>query len=74
MADLADDDDTANCSGVFFGTQTAESLCEAMQRFERSESRFRPQFIRNSVERFSLERFKAEIATFVLEKIEGFER
>jgi glycosyltransferase involved in cell wall biosynthesis len=74
MADLADDDDTANCSGVFFGTQTAESLCEAMQRFERSESRFRPQFIRNSVERFSLERFKAEIATFVLEKIQGFER
>ena len=73
-ADLAGEDDPANCSGAFFGTQTAESLREAIQRFERSESRFRPQFIRNSVERFSLERFKAEIATFILEKIEGFER
>lgn len=72
-AGLAGDEDPANCTGVFFGTQTVESLCEAVQRFERSESLFRPQFIRNSVERFSLERFKAEMTTFVLDKIEGFE-
>jgi glycosyltransferase involved in cell wall biosynthesis len=62
-----------NCSGVFFNTQTVESLCEGIERFERSESRFRPQFIRKSVERFGLERFKAEIATFVLDKMEHFE-
>jgi glycosyltransferase involved in cell wall biosynthesis len=72
-ADLAGDEEPMNCSGVFFGTQAVESLCEAIQRFERFESLFRPQFIRNSVERFSLERFKAEITTFVLEKMERFE-
>jgi glycosyltransferase involved in cell wall biosynthesis len=72
-ADLAGDEDRANCTGVFFRTQTLESLCEAIQRFERSESLFRPQFIRNSVERFSLERFKAEMTTFVLDKMERFE-
>jgi glycosyltransferase involved in cell wall biosynthesis len=72
-ADLAGDEDRANCTGVFFRTQTLESLCEAIQRFERSESLFRPQFIRNSVERFSLERFKAEMTTFVVDKMESFE-
>lgn len=71
-ADLSDGDDPASCTGVFFLESTADSLCDAIQRFERIESRFRPRFIRNSVERFSLERFKGEFATFVLDKMGEF--
>lgn len=64
------EDDPAACTGVFFSRPTAESLCEAITRFERVESRFRPQVIRSSVERFSLERFKSHFASFVVEKLD----
>jgi glycosyltransferase involved in cell wall biosynthesis len=65
-------DDIANCTGLFFQSQTEESLCKAICRFEEVESQFRPQFIRDSMERFSLVRFKAEFADFVLDKMEHF--
>ena len=65
-------DDIANCTGLFFQSETEESLCQAISRFEEVESQFRPQFIRSSVERFSLCRFKAEFADFVLDKMEQF--
>lgn len=71
-ADLAGVADPANCTGIFFSHPTVDSLCDAIERFEHVESRFRPQFIRNSVERFSLERFQAEFARFVLEKMGEF--
>jgi hypothetical protein len=57
---------------LFFPSQREESLCQAICRFEEVESQFRPQFIRSSVERFSLGRFKAEFADFVLDKMEEF--
>ena len=72
IADLSGSDDPASCTGVFFPDPNVDSLCDAIQRFERLESRFRPEFIRNSVERFSLERFKAEFATFVLDRMAEF--
>jgi glycosyltransferase involved in cell wall biosynthesis len=65
-------DEIANCTGLFFQSQTEESLCQAISRFEEVESQFRPQFIRSSVERFSLRRFKAEFADFVIDKMEQF--
>lgn len=65
-------DDIAKCTGLFFGSQTEQSLCQAINRFEEVESQFRPEFIRSSVERFGLVRFKAEFADFVINKIEHF--
>jgi glycosyltransferase involved in cell wall biosynthesis len=62
----------ANCTGVFFQYPSTESLCEAIRRFEQVEGQFRPEFIRASVERFRLERFKTEFAAFVTEKMEQF--
>jgi glycosyltransferase involved in cell wall biosynthesis len=70
--EIACDYDIAHSTGVFFENPTADSLGEAILRFERVEGQFRPEFIRSSVERFSLERFKTEIAAFVLEKMEHF--
>ena len=64
------DDDIAKCSGLFFQSQTEDSLCRAISRFEEIESKFRPQFIRSTVERFGLPRFKTEFADFVLDKME----
>jgi glycosyltransferase involved in cell wall biosynthesis len=71
ISDLSGGEDPGQCTGVFFRDPTIESLCNAIQRFEFLEARFRPQFIRNSVKRFSLERFKSEFATFVLDKVES---
>ncbi len=70
--EFADDCDAAGCTGVFFQQPSPESLCEAIRRFERVEGRFRPEFIRNSVERFGLERFKGEFTAFAAEKMEQF--
>ena len=65
-------DDIAKCTGLFFQSQTEESLCRAICRFEEIESQFRPEFIRSSVERFSLCRFKTEFEDFVLDRMEQF--
>jgi glycosyltransferase involved in cell wall biosynthesis len=69
---FAEDSDAANCTGVFFQQPSTESLCAAILRFERVEGQFRPEYIRASVERFGLERFKTEFAAFTAEKIEEF--
>jgi glycosyltransferase involved in cell wall biosynthesis len=49
----------SNSTGIFFQRPSAESLSDAIRRFEKIEGQFRPEFIRASVERFGLERFKA---------------
>ena len=61
---------SSESTGIFFESPTPESLCEAICRFETVEKEFRPEFIRNSVERFSVERFKTEFSAFVLDKME----
>jgi glycosyltransferase involved in cell wall biosynthesis len=68
--EFAHDCDAATCTGVFFQRPDAESLREAILRFERVENQFRPEFIRSSVDRFSVERFKLEFASYVTEKVE----
>jgi glycosyltransferase involved in cell wall biosynthesis len=72
IGEYADDGDAASSTGVFFQRPSSESLCEAIRRFERIEKQLRPEFIRASVERFGLERFKAEFAAFAADKMEQF--
>ena len=47
-------------TGVFFDAQTPESLCEAVERFERHEHRFNPCDLRRWAEGFSPARFDRE--------------
>lgn len=59
-------------TGVFFSNQSVESLVEAVGFFEAVEARFSPVFIRGQVQRFSGDRFKAEMRAFVTEKLAKF--
>ncbi|MDB4973083.1 MAG: glycosyl transferase [Myxococcaceae bacterium] len=52
-------------TGVFFEEQTVESLCAAVQRFERHQHRFDPAACRANAEQFSEARFAEEIRCFV---------
>lgn len=59
-------------SGLFFGEQTAESLCDAIVTFENIETSFNSEFIRARAQRFSLERFKDEFAKFATTRLAEF--
>lgn len=52
-------------TGVFFEQQTAEAIIGAVQAFERSRSRISELACRNQAERFSAERFDAQLTAFV---------
>jgi len=52
-------------TGVFFRSQTPESLLEAVDRFEYHSRSFDPKFCRENAERFSAEVFKATLSAFV---------
>ena len=64
--------DSASASGVFFSEQSAESLSEAIIKFEAVERSFNPEFIRAGAQRFSLERFKEEFGVFALSHLAEF--
>ena len=53
-----------NETAIFFEEQTVESVAEAIQRSERIQ--FDPQTIRQAVQRFDVEYFKANLREFVL--------
>jgi len=53
--------DPETSTGVFFLEQNADSMTEAIWKFESVESDFSPAFIRSSVERFDFSRFKSEM-------------
>jgi glycosyltransferase involved in cell wall biosynthesis len=53
--------DPETSTGVFFLEQSADSMTEAIWKFESVESGFSPAFIRSSVERFDVSRFKSEM-------------
>ncbi|SKA76592.1 Glycosyltransferase involved in cell wall bisynthesis [Caloramator quimbayensis] len=59
-------------TGIFFYKQDAESLIEAIQKFEKSSDDFDKDFIRKYAEKFSVNRFKNEIISFIEEKIYEF--
>lgn len=57
-------------TGILFEWQTVESLCEAVQEFERRS--FDPLRLRANAERFSVERFRSEFGDFVKLAWAGF--
>lgn len=57
--------DPASSTGVFFAEQSVDALMDAMQRFESLEMEFSPEFIRSSVLRFDVSRFKSEMSDFI---------
>jgi len=69
---LEEGGDPGMATGIFFDEQTAESLAGAIGRFEEMEREFRPEFIRASTQRFSLERFKEEFMKFTAQKLAEF--
>lgn len=54
-------------TGLHFWEQSAEAICEVVERFETSKIVFDPQIIRQHAERFSIPRFRAEFKSKVME-------
>ncbi len=52
-------------TGLFFESQTVESIKTAVNRFERHQHQFDPLVIRKNAERFSVARFREEFGNFV---------
>jgi glycosyltransferase involved in cell wall biosynthesis len=52
-------------TGVFFESQTAESLAAAIERFEANDARFEPEALRDHALRFDREVFKQRFSSFV---------
>ena len=52
-------------TGLFFNKQSAESLKDAVRRFEKTRDQFVPGRIREHAEQFSVERFRRELALWV---------
>ena len=59
-------------TGVFFGEQRADSLVEAILKFEAVEHHFSPPFIRAHAEQFDKKRFLKKMGGFVAEKLEDY--
>lgn len=55
-------------TGVFFAEQTPESLVSAIETFETSQDRFRPELIRRHAEQFSVNKFKERLNHFIEHK------
>lgn len=51
--------------GVFFLEQTEQAIRQALQEFERNSALITPQACRRNAERFSIARFRRELAEFV---------
>lgn len=73
VAGLAPGGDPQRASGTFFHEQSAEALGEAIVAFEKAEADFRPEFIRDHAQRFSLERFKEEFLRFAAARLDEFQ-
>jgi glycosyltransferase involved in cell wall biosynthesis len=59
-------------TGVLFGTQTPEAVCDAVARLERTP--FEPARIRARAEHFSIARFRSELGAFLEQAWALFER
>jgi len=57
-------------SGLFFAEQTAESLCEAIERFEGHPTWFDANVARHQAEKFRGERFKRELIEYLQSVVE----
>lgn len=67
-------DGARRASGLFFNDPTPESLAGAVRQFEQLEGNFDKNFIRAEAERFSRDRFRSRIESFLREEIERFRR
>lgn len=56
-------------SGILFPEATIESLCAAIERFEREESGFNPHTVREHALTFSRQQFESSFAAFVEEAL-----
>jgi glycosyltransferase involved in cell wall biosynthesis len=63
----------ADETGIFFGEQTVEAVCRAVEEFEARVGGFDPVKVRANAERFSPARFRAEFWEFVEAKWSEFE-
>jgi glycosyltransferase involved in cell wall biosynthesis len=54
-------------TGLFFAEQSADSLCEAIERLESHPEWFSPQLARRQAEQFAVERFERELAAYLEE-------
>ena len=52
-------------TGVFFGEQTVDAACEAIERFEREADRFDPRAARRQALLFRKERFESELFAYL---------
>lgn len=59
-------------TGIFFEEPTAESLIDAVNRFELAIGSFKPQVLRAQAEKFSTERFKKEFEGIVLDGYDDY--
>jgi len=69
---VIDSNDASVATGVFFGEQTVDSLCDAVQRFELRSQAFEPQVCRRQAERFSIPRFRTEFEAYVAARMKAF--
>ena len=58
-------------TGVFFGDQATDAVCEAIERFEREADRFDPRAARRQAVLFRKERFEAELFAYLEEVLRG---
>lgn len=58
-------------TGLFFKEQTGESVIEAVKAFEKMS--FEPEYIANHAEKFSEERFRRELESYILTEYKKFE-
>jgi glycosyltransferase involved in cell wall biosynthesis len=56
-------------TGLFFHTQSTDSIIDALQRFEQLKGVFSPEVCRKNALRFSTDRFRSEFMSFVNERI-----
>ncbi|WP_373568955.1 glycosyltransferase family 4 protein [Klebsiella pneumoniae] len=62
----------SNPTGLFFNEQNSQSIINAVNDFEKMNDLFRPSDCRKNAERFSEERFRNEISTYVASKWQKF--
>ena len=65
---------TEEPTGIFFQSQTVNSIRDAVERFEKNKDKFTPTACRKNAERFAPEVFRESFARFVNDKYEQFRK
>ncbi|WP_425058547.1 hypothetical protein SCACP_32060 [Sporomusa carbonis] len=66
--------DQSEPTGIFFGEQSTSAIIAAVQKFEQVQDRICPTVCRDNALRFSVERFRKELRSFIEAKLEEFNR